>query len=89
MLCKSLFSKATLCSIFNYVLKNSLCFITSPEVCLLLQVQRYEAASTIYGPHTLQAYLNQYEKLATHLKKVKKLQHVLNTLGVMALPFNL
>ncbi|PIK42872.1 Neutral ceramidase B [Apostichopus japonicus] len=35
------------------------------------QVQRYEGASTIYGPHTLQAYLNQYEKLSKALKKVK------------------
>ncbi|XP_054715880.1 uncharacterized protein LOC129225311 [Uloborus diversus] len=32
------------------------------------QVQRYEGASTIYGPHTLSAYLQQYEKLAHSLK---------------------
>ena len=30
---------------------------------MFLQVQRYEAGSTIYGPHTLQAYLNQYAYL--------------------------
>ena len=29
------------------------------------QKQRYEAASTIYGPHTLLAYQQQYEKLVT------------------------
>merc|ERR1711970_321717 len=29
------------------------------------QKQRYEAASTLYGPHTLRAYQQQYTKLAT------------------------
>ncbi|XP_071530877.1 neutral ceramidase [Panulirus ornatus] len=29
------------------------------------QVQRYEAASTIYGPHTCSAYMQQYSYLAT------------------------
>jgi len=29
------------------------------------QKQRYEAASTLYGPHTLRAYQHQYAKLAT------------------------
>ena len=27
------------------------------------QVQRYEGASTIFGPHTLEAYMNQYSRL--------------------------
>ena len=27
------------------------------------QKQRYEAASTIYGPHTLAAYIQQYTRL--------------------------
>jgi len=31
------------------------------------QVQRYEGASTMYGPHTLQAYINQYQYLAANL----------------------
>jgi neutral ceramidase len=31
------------------------------------QVQRYEAASTLYGPHTLLAYIHQYQILASHL----------------------
>ncbi|XP_064644788.1 uncharacterized protein LOC135498445 [Lineus longissimus] len=31
------------------------------------QIQRYEGASTIYGPHTLQAYVLQYSKLAEAL----------------------
>ncbi|CAL8074457.1 unnamed protein product [Orchesella dallaii] len=31
------------------------------------QKQRYEAASTIYGPHTLQAYLKQYDILAASM----------------------
>lgn len=30
-------------------------------------MQRYEGASTIYGQHTLQAYIQQYQKLATAL----------------------
>lgn len=35
-------------------------YVATPEE---YQVQRYEAASTIYGPHTLTLYLNQFEKL--------------------------
>lgn len=31
------------------------------------EVQRYEGASTLYGPHTLQAYINQFQKLAERL----------------------
>lgn len=31
------------------------------------QVQRYEGASTIYGQYTLQAYIQQYQKLANSL----------------------
>lgn len=31
------------------------------------QIQRYEGASTIFGPHTHQAYVNQYEALAAAL----------------------
>ncbi|XP_057378425.1 uncharacterized protein LOC130700406 [Daphnia carinata] len=33
------------------------------------QVQRYEGASTIYGPHTLSAYLDQYKKLTRAIFK--------------------
>lgn len=33
------------------------------------QVQRYEGASTIYGPHTLTIHLNQYRKLVNALMK--------------------
>ncbi|KAM0843246.1 hypothetical protein ACQ4PT_057838 [Festuca glaucescens] len=29
------------------------------------QIQRYEGASTLYGPHTLSAYIQEFEKLAT------------------------
>lgn len=35
-------------------------YITTPEE---YEMQRYEAASTIYGPHTLTIYLDQYSKL--------------------------
>ncbi|CAL4067282.1 unnamed protein product, partial [Meganyctiphanes norvegica] len=31
------------------------------------QMQRYEAASTIYGPHTLEAYMQQFAYLATNM----------------------
>lgn len=31
------------------------------------EIQRYEGASTLYGPHTLQAYINQFRRLALHL----------------------
>lgn len=34
------------------------------------QVQRYEAASTIYGPHTCSAYMQQYSYLAAAMVKV-------------------
>ncbi|XP_064404279.1 uncharacterized protein LOC135349656 [Halichondria panicea] len=33
------------------------------------QVQRYEGASTIFGPHTLQAYIQEYSSLAASLAK--------------------
>ncbi|XP_018311164.1 neutral ceramidase isoform X2 [Mycetomoellerius zeteki] len=35
-------------------------YITTPEE---YQIQRYEGASTIFGPHTLTIYLKQYQKL--------------------------
>ncbi|KAJ8676464.1 hypothetical protein QAD02_012251 [Eretmocerus hayati] len=38
-------------------------YITTPEE---YQIQRYEGASTIYGPHTLTIYLKQYAELAKH-----------------------
>ncbi|KAJ9694880.1 hypothetical protein PVL29_010381 [Vitis rotundifolia] len=33
------------------------------------QVQRYEGASTLYGPHTLSAYIQEFEKLAMAIVK--------------------
>ncbi|KAI8899079.1 Neutral/alkaline nonlysosomal ceramidase [Globomyces pollinis-pini] len=33
------------------------------------QLQRYEGGSTIFGPHTLQAYIDQFKKLAQTFKK--------------------
>ena len=36
------------------------------------QRQRYEAASTIYGPHTLKAYLEQYAFLTDKMLNVMK-----------------
>ena len=38
------------------------------------QRQRYEAASTIYGPHTLQAYQQQYSFLAENLVQEKQIE---------------
>ena len=34
------------------------------------QMQKYEGASTIFGPHTLNAYLDQYAYLTKRLLKV-------------------
>lgn len=48
-------------------LKSSLIWLWS---CPSLQAQRYEAASTAYGPHTLQAYIMNLERLTTDLIKV-------------------
>ncbi|KAL6295490.1 hypothetical protein ACE6H2_003632 [Prunus campanulata] len=35
--------------------------------------QRYEAASTLYGPHTLSAYIQEFEKLAKAMAKGEKI----------------
>ena len=34
--------------------------------------QRYEAASTLYGPHTLSAYIQEFERITTDLLKGKQ-----------------
>ncbi|KAI4340356.1 hypothetical protein MLD38_025201 [Melastoma candidum] len=39
-------------------------YVTTPEE---YQVQRYEGASTLYGPHTLNAYIQEMTKLASAL----------------------
>lgn len=38
---------------------------------IIFQAQRYEAASTLYGPHTLNLHLMQYKNLAAALKEVR------------------
>eukprot|EP00250_Pteridium_aquilinum_P019165 c24326_g1_i2 orf=126-2429(-) len=38
------------------------------------QVQRYEGASTLYGPHTLSAYIQEFTKLATALAEGKPVE---------------
>lgn len=42
-------------------------YIVTPEEYI---VQRYEGASTIYGPYTLPAYIQEFNKLAVALAKV-------------------
>ena len=42
-------------------------YITTPEE---YSVQRYEGASTIYGPYTLVAYIQEFNKLAVAIAKV-------------------
>ena len=42
-------------------------YVTTPEE---YSVQRYEGASTIYGPYTLLAYIKEFNKLAAALAKV-------------------
>lgn len=41
------------------------------SISLDLQIQRYEGASTIYGPHTLEAFIQEFNKLADALAKVQ------------------
>lgn len=41
-----------------------------------LQVQRYEAASTIYGPHTLSAYIQLYRGLAKAIALVSSISYM-------------
>ncbi|KAL6614881.1 hypothetical protein ACP70R_037151 [Stipagrostis hirtigluma subsp. patula] len=36
------------------------------------QIQRYEGASTLYGPHTLSAYIQEFQKLATAMVAKKE-----------------
>ena len=36
----------------------------------LLQIQRYEGASTIYGPYTLKAFMQVFKALAEAIAKV-------------------
>lgn len=38
------------------------------------EVQRYEAASTLYGPHTLSAYIQEFQKLANALLSGKPVE---------------
>ena len=37
----------------------------------MMQIQRYEGASTVYGPYTLDAYLQEFGKLAAALATVE------------------
>lgn len=46
-------------------------YITTPEE---YQIQRYEGASTIYGPHTLTIYLKQFTELVTAALSKKKVE---------------
>ncbi|KAL0831611.1 hypothetical protein ABMA28_002389 [Loxostege sticticalis] len=46
-------------------------YIATPEE---YQAQRYEAASTIYGPHTLDIYLNKYKEMADALSTGKSME---------------
>ena len=39
-------------------------------VCSHQQEQRYEGASTIFGPHTLMAYQQEFDKMAVAMAKV-------------------
>nr|GFB38278.1 neutral ceramidase [Tanacetum cinerariifolium] len=38
------------------------------------QIQRYEGASTLYGPHTLNAYIQEFKKLASSLTSDQKVE---------------
>ncbi len=51
-------------------------YISDPKkICVCLfplssQIQRYEGASTIFGPHTLSAYIQRYRGLAKAIAHV-------------------
>lgn len=51
-------------------------YISDPKkICVCLfplssQIQRYEGASTIFGPHTLSAYIQRYRGLAKAITHV-------------------
>lgn len=47
-------------------------YVTTPEE---YEIQRYEGASTIYGPHTLTLYIDQYQKLVTSMVKNEVVEH--------------
>ena len=51
---------------------RSAIYLSVQRICFpsFLQVQRYEGASTVYGPYTLDAYLQEFGKLAAALAKV-------------------
>jgi hypothetical protein len=51
--------------------------IISDILFYILQVQRYEGASTIYGRHTLTIYLSQYRKLAEALVKASNMYQII------------
>ena len=50
------------------------------------QAQRYEAASTIYGPHTLSAYIHLFSQLATAMSQVSSFIYVNNVLICTLIP---
>lgn len=59
----------------NEMFTDQSCLRLAACVCadtynLCFQVQRYEGASTIYGPHTLSAYLQKYRGLARAIAQV-------------------
>ena len=43
-----------------------------PNADIIPQKQRYEGASTIYGPHTHEAYLNEFSQVSEALAQVIK-----------------
>lgn len=40
-------------------------FIKLIFIFIFIEIQRYEAASTLYGPHTLAAYQQEFDNLVT------------------------
>ena len=59
-------------------------YITTPEE---YSVQRYEGASTIYGPYTLVAYIQEFNRLAVAIAKVSIKN--LSLLYLLITPINL
>jgi len=53
-------------SLLDYPTHTLTNYIATPEE---YSIQRYEGVSTIYGPYTLPAYIQEYNKLAVALAK--------------------
>ena len=60
------------------------CKKTLQPLSLSFQVQRYEGASTLYGPHTLEAYERHFQMLADNLQLRERIDHDLQPVDLLS-----